>query len=317
MTSARARKSRAVAAGLNLAVETATAEIVQALAEEHVCSIVLKGPLLTRWLYTDDAARSSTDVDLLVAPHDFERAEAVLSKLGFELLSLEGIPYDRPWNAHEWHGPRGIGVDLHRELVGIRTAAEEVWQVLSAQTETVTAGGAKVKALAPGARAFHVALHAAQHGIHYEKALVDLERALETLPSTTWDQAAEVAARLNALPSFVAGLRLVPAGAALAAQLKLPKAISVEATLLVSSPPHTAGGFEWLERLPGSRAKSIFLVRKLFPPAAWLRSWSPLARRGSLGLAVAYVWRPIWLLVHAGPGLVAWRRARKHTTNAP
>jgi hypothetical protein len=303
--------ARTAAAGVNLAIEAATAEVVRALSDARVQSIVLKGPSLTRWLYTDAAARSSTDVDLLVSPHDFERAEAVLSSLHYELLSLEGIPYDRPWNAHAWHGPRGIDVDLHRALVGVGAPAEEAWQVLRAEVEAMEVGGRRVDVFGPMARALHVALHAAQHGVRYEKAFVDLERALEAVPTATWERAAELAVRLDAVPAFVAGLSLLPTGAAIVDGLALPKAESVEAVLLATSPPPTAGGFEWLARVPGVRAKAVFLLHKLFPPAAWLRTWSPLARRGFLGLAAAYAWRPLWLLLHAGPGLLAWRRARR------
>jgi hypothetical protein len=304
-----------VAAGVNLAIEAVTGEVVGALAEADVSCIVLKGPTLTHWLYAHDA-RHSTDVDLLVAPSDFGPAEACLAKLGYTLRSLEGIPHDRPWSAHGWHGPHGIAVDLHRALVGVEAPADDAWRVLCAETETARAGDTRVVVLGPAAQCFHLALHAAQHGIRYEKALADLERAVETKPQALWRPAAELALRLAAVAAFASGLRLVPAAAGILDRLALPEAESVEATLLASSPPQTAGGFAWLARVPGRRAKTAFLLRKLFPPAEWLRTWSRLARRGRLGLAAAYVWRPVWLLWHAGPGFLSWRRARRRARNA-
>jgi Uncharacterised nucleotidyltransferase len=304
-----------VATGINLAIEAVTAEVVRTLDEADVRCIVLKGPALIHWLYARDA-RHSTDVDLLVSPKDFELAEACLSKLSYTLLSLEGIPHDRPWSAHEWHGPHGIAVDLHRALVGVQAPAEEAWRALGAETETASVGDTRVEVLGPVARCFHLALHAAQHGIRYEKALADLECAVETQPPEVWREAAELAQRLDAVAAFAAGLRLVPAAGGILDGLVLPEAQSVDATLLASSPPQTAGGFAWLASIPGARAKTAFLVRKLFPPADWLRTWSRLARRGRLGLVAAYVWRPVWLLWHAGPGLFAWRRARRHARNA-
>jgi hypothetical protein len=307
---------RAVAAGANLAIEAATVEVVRALEHAGVRGIVLKGPTLVRWLYDNEGARASTDVDVLVSPRDFDRAEEVLVGLDFELHSLEGIPHDRPWNAHAWNGPRGIGVDLHRELVGVGASPEETWQVLTTEIEVVNMGETRVDVFGPTAQALHVALHAAQHGIRYPKALSDLERALEKLPPATWRNAAELAVRLDAVPAFSAGLRLLPAGAEFADSISLSKVDTVEATLLASSPPQTAGGFEWLVRVPGVRAKIVLLVRKLFPPPAWLRSWSRLARRGTLGLVAAYAWRPMWLLLHAGPGFLAWRRARRRARSA-
>ena len=41
-----------------------------------------------------------------------------------------------------------------------------------------------------------------------------------------------------------------------------------------------------------------------------MRWWSPLARRGRLGLALAYPWRIAYLLRQTGPGIRAWRKAR-------
>jgi hypothetical protein len=53
------------------------------------------------------------------------------------------------------------------------------------------------------------------------------------------------------------------------------------------------------------------VLGKTFPPPAFMRAWSPLARRGALGLALAYAWRPVWLVVHSGAAVRAWRRARR------
>jgi hypothetical protein len=136
------------------------------------------------------------------------------------------------------------------------------------------------------------------------------------LPRATWDRAAELARDLDSVPALVAGLQLVSAGRALVGRLALPTATTVEARLRASSPPHTAGGFDWLAHVPGLRPKLAYLLRKLFPPATWLRTWSPLARRGLLGLTAAYMWRPVWLVGHAGPGFLAWRRARRDARRA-
>jgi len=50
--------------------------------------------------------------------------------------------------------------------------------------------------------------------------------------------------------------------------------------------------------------------------ADFMRWWSPLARRGRLGLTVSFLWRPLWFLGHAGPAYLAWRRARREATSA-
>jgi hypothetical protein len=44
---------------------------------------------------------------------------------------------------------------------------------------------------------------------------------------------------------------------------------------------------------------------------SFIRAWSPLARRGRVGLAVAYAYRPLWVLWRVGPAVWALARARK------
>jgi hypothetical protein len=54
----------------------------------------------------------------------------------------------------------------------------------------------------------------------------------------------------------------------------------------------------------GMRDRARLVGHKLAPPATFMRKWSPLERRGPLGLAAAYVWRPFWILsrTRSGPG---------------
>jgi hypothetical protein len=53
------------------------------------------------------------------------------------------------------------------------------------------------------------------------------------------------------------------------------------------------------------------LGRKVLPSPAWMREWTPLARRGPLGLIAAYGYRQLWLARHGPPALVGWLRARR------
>src|SRR5215211_7652465 len=69
----------------NLAVDAVTAEVVAALRAEHVRSIVLKGPAISRWLYREETRdpRTYDDLDLLIPPESAERSAATLTRLGF------------------------------------------------------------------------------------------------------------------------------------------------------------------------------------------------------------------------------------------
>jgi hypothetical protein len=202
-------------------------------------------------------------------------------------------------------------VDLHNTLQGVEVDAGRLWSVLSGMTVVEEVGGQEVEILSEPARALHVALHATQHGREWKVPMEDLRRAIEILPLETWQEAAEVAEQLEATVAFATGLRLLPAGEPLAQRLGLSTRATVETLLRSQSPPHLTLGFEKLYSLGSPRAKAHFIARKLFPPRANMRFMMPLARRGWLGLATAYLMRLGWLLRHAGGGFRAWMRARR------
>jgi Uncharacterised nucleotidyltransferase len=305
---------RLLAAAGSLHLDAVTAEAVEALRAWAVESILLRGPAIARWLYDDDTTRTYVDVDLLVAHRDLPCAEAALARLGFADLTVEGVlAHDRPTHAHTWARRRdGAAVDLHYTLLGARLEPERVWDVLASATETTSVAGTTVTVLNEPARAVVVALHAAQHGVGVGQPLDDLARALALLPAPVWEAASALATRLDATAAFATGLRLLPPGHELADELDLPVDRSTEAALRASTPPPTALGYDWLARTPGLRVKAGLVAKKIAPDAVFMRAWSPLARRGRAGLVAAYVWRVFWLTRHAGPGFIAWRRARKN-----
>src|SRR5580658_4195633 len=66
----------------NFAIDALTAEVASAFAGEGIDTVVLKGPVLARWLYPD-GVRHYVDSDLMVAPGNRARAVGVLERLGF------------------------------------------------------------------------------------------------------------------------------------------------------------------------------------------------------------------------------------------
>jgi Uncharacterised nucleotidyltransferase len=301
-----------VGAALSLRADVLTREVVHALSAVGIEPILLRGPAIARLLYPEGAARTYGDVDLLIRTGDISSAEGVVSALGFEDRTVSGvIEGDRPTYAHTWIRPGDAAVvDLHFTLSGAHAPPAEVWEICASEVERTSVGSIEVRVLRPPGQAVVVADHAAAHGVGVKKPLEDLTRALEQLPEETWREAAALAERLQATEAFAAGLRLLPTGEDLADRLALPRDVSVETALRASTAPPTALGFEWLSRTPGARPKIRFLARKLFPNADFMRAWSPLARRGRAGLVAAYAMRVFWLLRHALPGLIAWRRAR-------
>jgi hypothetical protein len=295
-----------LAAGATLALDACAVELDAQLREHGVEPIVLRGPTIAGLLYAD-APRSYDDVDLLVSEHDLAAVERTLRAVGFELTSrdVHAAPWIRPSD--------GMNLDVHTTLVGVGAPPSDVWRELARYRRPLRLARGAVDGLAPPAVALGVALHAAQHGIDGKKALEDLARAIERLSNVDWSEAAALAERLEASPAFATGLRLLPVGDRLAEELGLPQAGSRELALRAGSAPPTALGFWRLAETPGAGAKARLLAHELAPSAAFMRAMYPLARRGPIGLAFAYVWRPLMLAAQVGPGFRAWRRARRHS----
>jgi hypothetical protein len=62
-------------------------EIIEALEEEGVRVLVLRGPALAFSLYEDPAMRPSCDLDLLVLPEQVVQARTILESLGYRCLA--------------------------------------------------------------------------------------------------------------------------------------------------------------------------------------------------------------------------------------
>lgn len=303
-----------LAAGASLHADTVAAEAARALGAAGVECILLRGAVIARHLYDDDETRVYMDADLLIPHARREDAEGILRALGFEREAVLGQrAADRPpWSSTWVRRGDAANVDLHWSLAGVHAEADEIWSELRPHVESLSLLGERLDGLDMAAIAFVTSLHAAHHGAEVRYPRADLERAVERMSRATWEQARELAARLEALDAFGAGLRLSASGARLATELDVPLPSRAETVLRAESAPATSLGFEWLARTPGVRRKLALVGGKIVPDQAFMRAWSPLAREGGKrGLVLAYVWRPLWLLWHALPGLRAWLTARR------
>jgi Uncharacterised nucleotidyltransferase/Transglutaminase-like superfamily len=291
-----------------LRIDVVTAEVFAALADAGIPSVLLKGPSIARWIY-DTPGRPYEDCDLLVRQSDLERAQLTLRSLGFECRGLDSMPGDWPKHAAVYR--RGsVFVDLHRTLLGVGADSDRLWDALAPHREPMRVGGADVDVLDPAGRALVLALHAAKDGGRAEKPLRDLERALDALELDVWRSASDIATEVGAGAAFAAGLRRVPAGRAVCEGLDLTGHVTPEIALREEAAPPLSAGIDWLLRSPGSSSKARLVLRKLFPPPAFMRDWSSLARRGPAGLALAYGWRLVWVAWRVVPALGAVIRAR-------
>jgi hypothetical protein len=291
---------RARDTALRLRLDAAATEALAELERAQVDALLFKGAALARWLYSEGQARGYVDCDILVDPARFAVAAAVLAELGY-VLDVDPAATAELWT--EAHGqnwrrePEGSAIDLHWRLSGFGAAPQDTWARVWAEREPLLLGTARVNGFGPVARTLHLATHAAQHGAAGGKPLVDLEHGLETIVESRWREASELAADLDALSAFSAGLGMVPAGRALAQRLELPEP-SLEWTLLA------AGDAPWgtmpmlrLRAAKGVRAKLRLGARSLVPPRAQLTHFYPAAahsRRALVRARVEHAARAPW-----------------------
>jgi hypothetical protein len=278
------------------------------MRERGVPAVLLKGPVLSRWLYHATEERPYGDADLLVAPDQVGAAERVLEQLGYALKDPEGElelisgPHAQTWR----RAADGALVDLHHTLPGDVLAEDLVWPLVWKRAQIMEIAGTEVRVLDEPSRALMVALHAAHHGPGAPVPLEDLRRAADRASAATWSQAAALAAAMVALPKFAEGLALIPEGRRVAQRMRLAPSDVLD----VLAGTEMATGFERFAAARGVRERARLLLDELFPPADFMRWWSPWAGRSRAWLVVAYGYRLGWISVRAPRGWRAWRRAR-------
>ncbi|HEY7874623.1 MAG TPA: nucleotidyltransferase family protein, partial [Actinomycetota bacterium] len=257
-------------AGINLRIDLVTNEVVGALREAGVDSILLKGPALARLLYRSSPERPYSDIDLLVSPDDWTRAGEVLTSLGFVGGDpAPGIPHDRAPYGRDWSRlADASNIDLHEGLSETTGDRRVAWRYLWEHREAMDLRGEHVWVLDVPRRAMLIGLHAAHHRGSVTKTLEDLRRAITLLPETAWAEAADAARTLDCEVVFAAGLRMTEEGAELAGRLGLTDEPWLAGLVLdagdYDASQAVALGFERLDEINGLNAKVVFAFRKLF-----------------------------------------------------
>jgi hypothetical protein len=184
-----------------------------------------------------------------------------------------------------------------------------VWRALRDQVRPLRVGSESLSALDDTGLILHIAMHAAASGRHAAKPMADLARALAAFDASTIDAAAALAARVGALPQFVAGLRLVPAGRPWAAVL------GERVTIPALTAARALGGAWGTAKVAAVATepwwhRPVTVAQLVFPSRTMLRRSMPLARRGRLGLLAAYALRPLRMVVGLAAAVRSWRLAR-------
>jgi hypothetical protein len=297
----------------NFAVDALTAEVVSAFTGDGIDTVVLKGPVLGRWLYPGEV-RPYVDCDLIVAPENRARAVKVLERLGFaEHCPWMPTPLSVDPGGTAFNRPGEGMVDLHCQLPGLDGDPDAIWCRFAASAERQVIAGVELRVPDRDAALLHVVLHAAHHAnLADGKPLEDLRRALAVVEEAEWSRALELARAYQGVPAFAAGLRLLPEGGDLALRLDLGEVRSFQHEIRRGDNVIAGELYALLSADKGIGQKLVIAASDFFPRPDYMRWWSPLARRGKLGLAGAYLWRTIWIIGQA-PGAIhtLWRIQRE------
>lgn len=288
----------------NTRVDRLAAEAICMLKRAGVSCVLLKGASLRSWLYGDGTPRPYGDVDLLVPIVQVDLASTVLAGAGFQREYRLDAPH-----AYTLIRSDTEGLDLHWTLPHVPADADHVWNVLSEHVESLVVGSVSVRVLDRPARAMNVVLHAFHHGDDAERPMEDLSRALKVVEVDEWRVADQIAKDVDAISAFTSGLKMVPAGVSVAAELGLISPKQAALLSLGAHGDHLALAIEDFVSEPGSRAR---VLHHLFPSPQRMRRDYPVARHGTIGLSLAHSWR----LVTRAPALLRgfwrwWRIAEK------
>lgn len=294
---------RALHSGLRARADRVAAEVIPALRAARADAMLVKGAAIAHRLYAPGQARGYLDCDVLVAPDALDAAGEVLTAAGFH-CSRDQTAHPEAWaEAHEqvWRRGGGDVVELHWRLPGIEADPQRAFERLWADRESLELSGAELPVPGPAAAALHIGLHAAQHGREQPRPLVDLATALERVDEATWRAAAALAAELDATDALSAGLRLDPAGAALADRLGLAQP-SARWALLAAGADEVGAERLLRWRTARGRERLRLTAHGLFPPREQMVMFDAAAGRGRRALALAYARRLAtlpWRLVRA------------------
>jgi len=264
-----------------LTVERKLLALGDAFETEGVAFAVLKGTSVAHTMYADPSLRSFVDVDLLVSTADYERACALLGRLGHRRQRPEprrGFEVRFGKASVHTHPDDRIEVDLHRTLVlgpfGLWIDPDELLE----RREPFLLAGRKLQRLDDTGMLLNVAMHAALGW--WPPKLVPLRDvqevsragAIEWSTLERWASAWRLRAVLDgafALSSTTLGVQR-PAEAAWLAR-SIPEA-ERRALLRYQGSRRASGGtaIATIRAIPGVRSKAAYAAALAFPRREFL-----------------------------------------------
>lgn len=182
---AELRRQALAAAQRSLAQTAEVGRLARRFREAGLRVLAVKGVALSTQLYGDPGRRDARDIDLLVDPDDFARAEAALVAAGYcaagdALSPRQRATYLRRIKEAEYvDAGTGLRVELHHRLSDNPGLIPGEFAVLWREREEVILAGEPVATLARRHLGLYLALHGAGHGWERLGWLVDFTAAMQ------------------------------------------------------------------------------------------------------------------------------------------
>ncbi len=197
----REQSHATVAHNLQLASELRV--VCELFARHNIDILAYKGPALSLLIYGDLARREFSDLDLVVAEKDVEKAFALLIKHGY--TSTENFQETE----HGFGSPNGtILVDVHwrlsQRLIAPDLPAAWLWK----DVQHVNVLGVGAKTFSPETLLIALCIHGAKHLWAALKWVSDIAALLETYPNLDWELCFARAKEIDSERTLLVGLWL-------------------------------------------------------------------------------------------------------------
>ena len=269
----------------------AIAEVLAALAAEHIEALVLKGSALAYWLYAAPECRSRADTDLLIKQADLPGAIRVFAALGYsraaavsgQLLSTQYC-YERKDLLAAVHG-----FDLHWQVSNTRAMAE-VFSYTELRAAAMPLARLSENALALGRS--HSLLLACMHRLAHQQApyyfdgvarrggerliwLFDIHLLSLTMTAEDWRATLSIAVSKGLQAVLLDGLRAVQAVLSTTIPTWVQEELAVAwAHAKIEPRSFTVAPWRWdlseIARQPDWSARWRLVKEHLLPPPAYM-----------------------------------------------
>jgi hypothetical protein len=181
-----------------------------ALTAASIPFVVFKGAVLAEEIYGDLSLRTFGDCDVLVRPHDLDKAASVLNDLGYRIVSAPNLEFilAHHGNGASYKNEAGEAIDLHWGLAPDLTPSQNeiVWQHCQPPARADALPGLRLE---PELCVAYLASHFHRHQFQEFKLLADVyAAATHYADRLDIGKLHELAASLGMLPALDLAARL-------------------------------------------------------------------------------------------------------------